>query len=155
MTTIRTSNESPVPAARVLAAARDFSARRADVFPAVSVERLEVHELREEWADVTEGTPAGIGINWERCRYDWSQAGIVTATVLDSNVYGIPGSSWEIRATPCPAGSRVEMTWVRVFRSGIRGAIFGTLFRLVGRPIFNRYARQTLQNLTRLEQLAK
>lgn len=61
-----------------------------------------MHEPGEDWADVTEGTPAGIGINWERCHYDWSQPGIVTATVLDSNVYGTPGSGWEIRATPPP-----------------------------------------------------
>lgn len=47
------------------------------------------------------------------------------------------------------------MTWVRLFRNGTRGAIFGTLFRLVGKPIFNRGARQTLQNLTELEQPAK
>ena len=154
MTTIRTSNESPIAAARVLSAACDFSARRAEVFPAVSVEQLEVHELAEDWADVTEGTPVGIGINWERCHYDWSRPGIVTATVLDSNVYG-PGSSWELRAIPSPTGSRVQMTWVRVFRDGARGSIFGTLFRLVGKRIFNRYARQTLHNLTELEQPAR
>jgi len=155
MTTIRTCNESPIAAARVLAAVCDFSARRAEVFPAVSVKHLEVHELGEDWADVTEGTPVGIGINWERCHYDWSQPGIVTATVIDSNVYGSPGSSWELRATPSPAGSRVEMTWVRSFRNGTRGAIFGTLFRLAGKPIFNRYARHTVQNLTKLEQPAE
>ena len=33
-----------------------------------------------------------------------------------------------------------------------RGAIFGTLFRLVGKPIFRRYARDTLENLRKLEQ---
>jgi len=153
MTTIHTSNESPIAAARVLAAARDFSARRAELFPAVSVQYLEVHELGDTWADVTEGTKAGIGINWERCRYDWSQPGTVTATVVDSNVYAVPGSSWEIRTTPSPLGngSRVEMIWVREFTDGARGTIFGTLFRLFGKPIFNRYARDTLQNLTKLE----
>jgi hypothetical protein len=30
--------------------------------------------------------------------------------------------------------------------------IFGALFRLVGKPIFRRYARDTLENLSKLEQ---
>jgi hypothetical protein len=44
------------------------------------------------------------------------------------------------------------MIWRRKFTSGARGRIFGTLFRLVGKPMFGRYARQTLENLRRLEQ---
>jgi hypothetical protein len=71
----------------VLAAACDFSARRADVFPAVSVERLTVHETGDGWAEATEGTRAGPIVNWERCRYDRSRPECVRATVIDSNVY--------------------------------------------------------------------
>jgi hypothetical protein len=41
---------------------------------------MDLHELGDTWADVTAGTPAGIGINWERCRYDRPQPGSVTAT---------------------------------------------------------------------------
>ncbi len=152
MTEIRVVTDSPLPAERVLAAARDFSRRRVDVFPAVRVEHFEVHDLGDDWADVTEGTPAGIGINWERCRYDWSQPGSVKATVTSSNVYAVPDSSWELHATPTVAGSRVEMIWRREFTSSSRGRVFGTLFRLIGKPIFGRYARETLENLRQLEQ---
>jgi hypothetical protein len=151
MTAIHTVTESVLPAPLVLAAAHDFSDRRADIFPAVSLEYFEVHELGDTWADVTEGTRAGVGVNWERCRYDWSQPGSVIATVVDSNVYAVPGSSWELRATHAEGGSRVEMIWVRKFERRPRGAIFGTLFRLIGKPIFGRYARTTLENLQRLE----
>jgi len=151
MTTIHTATDSSLVAERILAAAHDFSNRRADVFPAVSLKYFEVHELGDTWADVTEGTRAGVGINWERCRYDWSKPGSVKATVSDSNVYAVPGSSWELRASPTPAGSRVEMIWVREFRSSPRGAIFGILFRLIGKPIFGRYARDTLENVRKLE----
>ncbi len=152
MTEIRVVTDSPLPAERVLAAARDFSRRRVDVFPAVRVEHFEVHDLGDDWADVTEGTPAGIGINWERCHYDWSQPGSVKATVTSSNVYAVPDSSWELHATPTVAGSRVEMIWRREFTSSSRGRVFGTLFRLIGKPIFGRYARETLENLRQLEQ---
>jgi hypothetical protein len=152
MTEIRVVTDSPLPAERVLAAARDFSPRRAEVFPAVRIEHFEVHDLGDDWADVTEGTPAGIGINWERCHYDWSQPGSVKATVTSSNVYTPSGSSWELRATPTDAGSRVEMIWRREFASNARGRVFGTLYRLIGKPIFRRYARETLENLRQLEQ---
>ena len=147
MTTIRISATCSLPPERVLHAAYDFTARRIRVWPAVREEHFVVHDQGETTAVVTEGTPAGIGINWERCRYDWSEPGRVIATVIDSNVYAVPGSSWQITATAADNGSRVDMTWIRAFRRNPRGLMFGTLFRAVGRPIFGHYAHQVLANL--------
>jgi hypothetical protein len=151
--TVRVVASTSVAADRVLEAARDFSDRRADVFPAVSMEEMTVHALAETSADVTEGTGAGIGVNWERCRYDWSQPDTVTATVTDSNVYACPGSSWQLRATPTPGGSDVEMTWERRFQRRPRGMFWGTLFVVLGRPMFKKYAKDVLANLEQLEKL--
>src|SRR6516165_1323810 len=151
MTTIRITTHSHLPLERVLAAGHDFSDRRAEIFPAVSIPYLEVHQLSQTSADVTEGTPAGVGINWERCRYDWSQPGAVKAVVTESNVYRPPNSSWELRARPGEHGSTVEMIWIREFTHNARGRIFGTLFRLVGKPIFTREAKRTIRNLERVE----
>ena len=147
MRTVHVTMSSHLTPERVLAAGYDFSARRAEVFPAVSTDHLVVHELGSASADVTEGTPVGIGVNWERCHYDWSTPGLVTARVVDSNVYTPGNSRWVLRVTPYSAGSRVEMTWERGFRTGFRGRVFGTLFRLVGTRLFSRYARQVLDNL--------
>jgi Polyketide cyclase / dehydrase and lipid transport len=149
MPTIRVVVDSRISPDQVLAAAHDFSERRAEVFPAVSMEHMTVHELGETWADVTEGTPAGFGINWERCRYDWSEPGTVTATVTDSNVYAFPGSSWELKTSAADGGSRVEMTWVRKFQQGFRARFWGTLFAIAGKPIFGKYARDVIANLER------
>jgi hypothetical protein len=151
VTTIRVGFETTVPPDRVLYAARDFSERRAEIFPAVSVAKLEVHAQGETTADVTEGTRAGIGDNWERCDYDWSKPGSVTATVTESNVYAVPGSSWEIKATANDGGSRVEMIWIREFRHSARGRIFGTAFRLLGDRLFNKYGRDIVENLEKVE----
>ena len=107
MTTIRTTTDTHLPAERVLAAAHDFSERRAKLFPSVSTELLVVHELGPDYADAYEGTSAGIGINWERCRYDWSQPGSVLATVTDSNVYAID-SSWKV--TAAQVGKNVHLS---------------------------------------------
>jgi hypothetical protein len=150
MTTIHITTHSRLSPELVLAAGYDFSSRRAEVFPAVSIPYFEIHELGDTSADVTEGTPAGIGINWERCRYDWSQPGSVKAVVTDSNVYEPASSSWELRATPAERGSRVDMIWVREFTRNARGRFFGTLFRLIGKPIFTREARRTIRNLERV-----
>jgi Polyketide cyclase / dehydrase and lipid transport len=151
VTKIRVVSETPVPPDRVLYAARDFTERRADIFPAVSVSKLEVHTRGETSADVTEGTRAGIGDNWERCDYDWSRPDSVKATVKESNVYAVPGSSWEIKATPTDSGSRVEMIWIREFRRSARGRIFGTAFRLLGNRIFSKYGRDIVRNLEKVE----
>ena len=86
-------------------------------------------------------------MNWERCHYDWSTPCLVTARVLDSNVYTPEASCWLLRVTPDGAGSRVEMIWEREFRAGTRGRVFGTLFRVMGTRLFSRYARQVLDNL--------
>src|SRR3954447_3608037 len=121
MTTITVVVETTVPPEHALAASFDFSERRTHVFPAVSNEYLDVHEVGETSADITEGTRAGIGINWERCRYDWSQPGSVIASVTDSNVYAL-GSSWQITARPTHGGSHIEMRWDRMFKRTVFGA---------------------------------
>jgi hypothetical protein len=151
VTTIRVLLDTTVPPDHVLYAARDFTARRADIFPAVSVPKLEVHAEGETVADVSEGTRAGIGDNWERCDYDWSSPGSVKATVTESNVYAVPGSSWEIKATPKNGGSQVEMVWIREFRRNARGRVFGAAFRLLGNRIFNKYGRDIVSNLEDVE----
>jgi hypothetical protein len=148
--TIHVSLSSHLDPQVVLATSYDFSARRADVFPAVSTAHLELHDLSPESADVTEGTPVGIGLNWERCHYDWATPDVVTATVVESNVYEPGCSRWILRAASDDEGSRIEMIWVREFRSGLRGRIFGTLFRLFGNRIFTRYARQVVDNIESL-----
>jgi hypothetical protein len=151
MTTIRIKLTSALPAERVLFAAHDFGKRRFDVWPAVRAAHFAVHSQGDKVADVTEGTPTGIGTSWERCQYDWSAPGVVVATVTDSNVYAVPGSAWRLTAADSNDGSHIEMTWTRRFRRTPRGILFATLFRLLGRPLFRRYAGEVIANLERLD----
>jgi len=155
MTTIRVHVDSELPAERFLSAARDFSDRRTEVFPAVRSDHFVVHAEAGTSADVTEGTPAIVGINWERCTYDWSETDRVVATVTESNVYAHPGSVWTLMAIPTDHGSRVDMVWERRFRRSPRGVFWGTMFRLAGRPIFRSYARDIVKNVERLDSAAR
>jgi hypothetical protein len=75
----------------------------------------------------------------------------VKATDTESNVYAVPGSSWEIKATPKDGGSQVEMVWIREFRRNARGRVFGTAFRLLGNRIFSKYGRDIVRNLEQVE----
>src|SRR5665809_72272 len=77
MPIVHVTDKTPLPPERVLDAARDFSARRAEMWPDVHVQHLTVHEAGETWADVTEGNPWPIGLVWERLRYDCSEPGSV------------------------------------------------------------------------------
>jgi hypothetical protein len=151
VTTIPVTQETTVSAERVLEAAHDFSDLRATVFPAVSARHMTVHALGDVTADVTEGTRVGPFVVWERCRYDWSTPGRVTATVTDSNIYGFPGSSWEIAAVSTDGGSRVDMTWTRWFQRRPLGRVMGFVYRHFGERSFTKYAHDIITNLEALD----
>src|SRR5437588_9941643 len=114
--TVEVVVESSLHPDRVPAAAHDFSSRRPEVWPNVAPDLYTVHEIGESSADVTEGGRLGPLVAWERCDYDWSDPGRVTATVTDSNVYTTGESLWEVKATPTTKGCLVAMTWVRGFK---------------------------------------
>jgi hypothetical protein len=149
--TLTTINEVELPAEAVHAAASDFTERRELIFPAVSTRHLAVHSHGTTTADVTEGTRLGPFVLWERCTYDWSRPGVVTATVTDSNVYAVPRSVWTLEAIPTERGCRVEMRWERRFRRRGLGRFMGVVYRRVGPRSFGKYARDILANLERAE----
>ena len=145
MTRIAFTVESTLPPERVLAAATDFSERRPDLWSNSSRKYFEVHELGDDWAEVTEGTDRGGGF-WERMRYDWSTPGLVRATVLDSNVF--TAGTWELRAEPAPGGgSRVSVVNDRATKG--KGKLFAVMMTLVGKRFFTRSLRRTLAAVER------
>jgi hypothetical protein len=118
---VHVTADSSLPPEKVLEAARDFSDRRAEIWPMVQSKYLVVHESGNTSAEVTEGTFVA-GRFWERSRYDWSEPGVVKATVIDSNVLR-PGSTFDVRATPSDVGSKVEFVLNRDFQPGVKGRI--------------------------------
>lgn len=128
MPTVHVLDQTPVAPERVLEAAHDFSGRRAEMWPDVHVDHLEIHQTGEAFAEVTEGNPWPIGYVWERLRYDWSEPGSVKGTVTDSNLFK-PGSTWEIKAMPADGGSRVEVIAVRHLK-GFKGRLLTPVFPL-------------------------
>jgi hypothetical protein len=112
---------------QVVEAVKDFSERRAEVWPII--DSYEVHEVTTDFADVTEGTDA-LGQNfWARERYEWPEPGLVRTTTTDSNVFE-PGSSWQLRATPRDGGSRVEVVNHRKMKRDPLSQAIGLAMRL-------------------------
>ena len=95
MTTVCFTTESALSPADIRAALTDFSDRRPALWPNLDPRFYQVHDLGENWADVTEGSSFLGGI-WERDRYDWSTPGVVRIDVVESNAFA-PGSYWEYR----------------------------------------------------------
>jgi hypothetical protein len=142
--TISVNAESSASPEQVLEAARDFSPRRAKVWLNARPKYLKVHEEGEDFADVTEGTWI-VGRFWERNRYDWSQRGLVKATVIESNIFE-PRTTWDIRATPRNGGSTVEMTLARAFRRGPKGRFAAAVNHTLGKWVmWGWYLRRALR----------
>jgi len=87
-----------------------------------------IDALGDTTAEVTEGGREFGGI-WARERYDWSDPHSVVARVLDSNIFR-PGSRWELRVRPTPAGgSRVEWALLRQ-PSSLKGRLVVLILRV-------------------------
>jgi hypothetical protein len=132
---------------QVIDAVKDFSERRAELWPII--DSYEVHEVTEDFADVTEGTDA-LGRNfWARERYEWPEPGLVRTTTTDSNVFE-PGSSWQLRAEARDAGSRVEVINHRKMKRHPMSQAVGLAMRLTKR----RYRQDLERFLGRIEDRA-
>ncbi|MCE4027188.1 hypothetical protein LXM50_14505 [Microbacterium sp. Au-Mic1] len=127
MTTVRFQLTSALPATQAFAVLTDFSATRADIWPSIDLDHLQVHDRGENWAEVTEGTDAA----WERSRYEWDTTGTrVDVTTHDSKLFGA-GGGWTFRLTPVADGTLVDVELVREPRS-VKGRMLAALLPLVG-----------------------
>jgi len=144
--------DSRVPADRIIAATTDFSERRPELWPLIDPAVYRVHAVGDGWADVTEGS-AMLGGIWARERYDWSEPGVVRATIQDSNVYRA-GGTWELRADAAPGGSRVSVVNDRRPR-GLRGRVLAAMLLLMGSRELPRTLGLTLGRLEATPQPAR
>jgi len=84
-----------------------------------------------------------MGGVWARERYEWSEPGLVRATVQDSNVFQ-KGGVWELRATPNGnGGTRIEVLNHRQAK-GLKGHIIGALLQLTGRQALTKSLERTV-----------
>jgi hypothetical protein len=124
---------SPLSPEAVLTNLVDFGERRPELWPAIDARVYRVHAVGDDWAEVTEGTDVFGGI-WARERYEWSEPGVVLATIQDSNFWH-PGGTWRLRAEPGPhGGSRLTVTRDRRAKS-VKARLFEVLVKVAGARI--------------------
>jgi hypothetical protein len=120
---------------QALAAITDFSARRPQMWTGISPDYYEVYTVGETSADIREGTKRG-GLNvWAKEHYDWSEPGVVTWTVKESN-FCAPGSY--VRADIRPregGGSIIKCTWDRTPTSASGRFVFAIMKLTRGKAI--------------------
>ena len=147
MTTVNFKLQSSLAPETVLAALTDFGPSRSKVWPNVDNAHFKVHSQGPGWAEVTEGSSVAGGV-WERERYSWDAAArTVAIETLDSNVWG-PGSRWDYRLTPGPAGgTTIDVTVVRNGK-GWKGRLIGIGLSLAGTGMLRSQMRQALARVS-------
>jgi len=126
MPTVKFDLTSTLSPAELMAVLTDFSPTRAEIWPTIDAEHLEVHALGDNWADVTEGTASA----WEHAHYEWDDLAYrVTITTLDSKVFG-PGGGWVFQLTPEGDLTRVDVELTRTPLT-FKGKLLASLLPLV------------------------
>lgn len=140
--------DGEVSAQRFVAALTDFSERRPELWPNLDARFYRLFERGDTWAEVTEGTDVLGGV-WARERYDWSEPGRVTLTLLESPDFQ-PGTLITYRVSDrADGGCHVVVDFQRIAASP-RGRLVGAVVQLAGVGRFGRDLRETLARLARI-----
>jgi|GEM_PF-239281 len=147
MAKIHYEADGAVSADRFIAALTDFSPNRPDLWPSLDMKYYKLHELGDQWAEVTEGTDVLGGV-WGREHYDWSQPGLVRLRLVEAVDFR-PGTEIDYRVTAGPdGGCHVAVDFQRIAASP-RGRLVGFAVQLTGARRFAADLRETLARLAR------
>ena len=147
MAKLKYGTDSRIQPEPILSAAANFTERRPEYWPNISRKFYRVHELGDCCAEVTEGSDVMGGV-WARERYEWSQPGVVRATVQDSNIFQ-KGGVWELRALPREGGgTRIEVRNHRKAK-GLKGHIIGAMIQLSGRKMLGKQLQEMVAKVER------
>ena len=147
MAKIHYEADGEIPAERFIRALTDFSERRPELWPNLDAKFYRLIERGDTWAEVTEGTDVLGGV-WARERYDWSEPGRITLTLLESPDFR-PGTVIDYHVSDRPGGGcHVVVDFQRIATS-LRGRFVGVVVQLTGVGRFGRDLSETLTRLAR------
>lgn len=145
MAKIHYEADGEVSAERFVAALTDFSEPRPELWPNLDAKFFRLIDRGDTWAEVKEGTDVLGGV-WGRERYDWSEPGRVTLTLLESPDFR-PGTVIDYHVSDRPGGgSHVSVDFQRIAKS-LRGRFVGVVVQLTGTSRFRKDLRETLARL--------
>ena len=145
MAKIHYEADGTVSAERFLAALTDFSDGRPELWPELDAKFYRLHDRGDTWAEVTEGTDVLGGV-WARERYDWSEPGKVTLTLLESPDFRAGTVTTYLASAGPDGGCHVAVDFQRIAASP-RGRFVGVVVQLTGVRRFGNALRETLSRL--------
>ena len=149
MAKIHYEADGEIPAERFITALTDFSERRPELWPNLDAKYFRLIERGDTWAEVTEEGTDVLGGVWALERYDWSEPGRVTLTLLESPDFR-PGTVIDYHVSDRPGdGCHVVVDFQRIAASP-RGRFVGVVVQLTGVRRFGRDLSETLARLARL-----
>jgi hypothetical protein len=141
MTTVHINASTTVPPDRFIAALSSFGPGRGRIWGHSNEDSVKVNARGDTWADVTEGSTAGL---WERLRYDWSEPNVVRLNTTDSNAWSTE-SSWVYTLSPrIDGGTDIDLVVVRKGRS-VKGRLIAALLAVGGKSIVGGDLRRSLR----------
>jgi hypothetical protein len=145
MPTVHIQQSTTVSPDRFIAALTNFGPGRGAIWSNSHEDSVTVNARGDRWADVTEGSSAGV---WERLRYDWSQPNVVRLTTTDSNAWSAD-SSWVYTLNPRPhGGTDIDLIAVRKGRNA-KGRLIAGLLTVGGKLLLARDLRKSLKAIER------
>jgi hypothetical protein len=140
MATVHVNASTTVPPDRFIAALTNFGPGRGKIWGHSNEDSVKVNDRGDTWADVTEGSSAGL---WERLRYDWSEPSVVRLTTTDSNAWSTE-SSWVYTLSPrVDGGTDIDLVAVRKGRN-FKGRLIAGLLAVGGKSIVGGDLRKSL-----------
>lgn len=144
--TLNTVVDTEVPPDLIRKALLDFSDRRPEIWPQLDKKTYKVHEVGDDWAELTEGSP--FPKVWSREHYDWSHPTTITWTAVESN-FCTPGSHISMDVTPTDnGGSRVVVTWDRT-AANMKGRMNLAVIGLGGNRLLGWATRKSLTDVAK------
>ena len=129
--------------AQVVELMTDFSANRAQRWPASSDKAFVVYRMSDTDADIREGQD--FPKLWATWHYDWAEPNSVTLTIVESDDLE-PGGFMSLTATPRDGGSAVHGVWQQTSKS-VRGLVAVTMMRFIGRRFLSSYYKKVYDAL--------
>ena len=149
MPTIHLHQTTGLTPEQYIAGLTDFGPGRARIFPNSADEYLQVHQLSNTEADVTEGS-GGV---WERLHYDWSNPNQVVLTTTDSNIWG--GASGHSYTFTRHLDDSTDID-VEVIREGknLKGRLLGFVLRTIGRSVLEKAFQNSVRAIEARNRIA-
>ncbi|MDL2363214.1 MAG: hypothetical protein QFB86_02425 [Patescibacteria group bacterium] len=146
MPKLRMTFEAAITPQQFVEALTDFGPERGRMWAHSTADYLKVHDKRETFADVTEGSRV-FGGAWERVHYDWSDPHMIILQTVDSNIWDNT-SGWTYELKPAVDGTITTIHYtVERFPRNNKGRLLLVFMGVYGKRILRKDFEKLLKRI--------